>query len=627
MKKVVLFLVCLLGFAQVTNAETRIMILHTSDIHGHYTNSDSPIRLGGIAKLKTKIDFIKQRNDNNLLLDSGDWTEGTLFYTLNSGEANHRLMEAMGYDAIVLGNHEWLVGAKDLYNGFAGANFKIPVLSGNLNLDKLPEDIPLKKYIQPYIIKEIGGKKIGILGLSTFEMIFDPFFEPAQVLEPIQAGLKYVKILREVEKVDAVIVLSHLGIEVDKKIAESVPGIDLIVGGHTHILTKKPIYANGVPIVHVGEWSQYLGECELTIHDNGKVELTKHNLYQIDNTISPNKFIHDFVTTYQKKIEAIYGNVFNDKIFESKVNLPLGATITEDILANWAVDALRSAGKTETAFDVGQYFRRNIFVGISSTVDFFNMFPHVWNQSKGKSWTIFTMDVKGETLQQLINLIVKFGQGVKVSNATYQVDGSEAYFVVKDLKVNNKMVDTNKFYKISATEGILQAFDFLKRAGADVGIKNIKDTGIEAWRVIKDHVVSKSPVTREKAMWEGRVRTVQPDIFVPLEQIEVVKVDPKTVVIHYKIINAGMEKAPIPTTEVKIDLTPLNTLDEKWIKIQEIGSDNGTPFAPGQVIEKTVKFVQGKWISGYYPVEVQAGIFSKEFNKENNKAIGYFKIE
>lgn len=627
MKRVVLFLIGLLGFTQMTNAETRIMILHTSDIHGHYTNSDSPIRLGGVAKLKTKIDFIKQSNDNNLLLDSGDWSEGTLFYTLNSGEANHRLMEAMGFDAIVLGNHEWLVGPQDLYNGFAGADFKIPVLSANLNLDKLPAEIPLKKYIQPYIIKEIGGKKIGILGLSTFEMIFDPFFEPAQVLEPVQAGLKYVKILREVEKVDAVIVLSHLGIEVDKKIAESVPGIDLIVGGHTHILTKKPIYANGVPIVHVGEWAQYLGECELTIHDNGKVELTKHKLYQIDNTIPPNKFIDDFVTTYQKKIEAIYGNVFNDKIFESKVNLPLGATITEDVLANWAVDALRSAGKTETAFDVGQYFRRNIFVGTSSTVDFFNMFPHVWNQSKGKSWTIFTMEVKGETLQQLINLIVKFGQGVKVSNATYQVDGKEAYFVVKDLKVNNKKVDTNKFYKISATEGILQAFDFLKRAGTDVGIKNIKDTGIEAWRVIKDHVVSKSPVTREKAMWEGRVRTVQPDIFVPLEQIEVVKVDPKTVVIHYKIINAGMEKAPIPTTEAKIDLTPLNTLDEKWITVQEIGPDNGTELAPGQVLEKTAKFVQDKWIPGYYPVEVQAGVFSKEFNKDNNKAIGYFKIE
>lgn len=627
MKKIVLFLISIVYFSPLAHAETRITILHTSDIHGHYTNTDSPIRLGGIAKLKTEIDFAKQKNDNNLLLDAGDWTEGTLFYTLNSGEANHRLMEAMGYDAIVLGNHEWLVGPKDLYNGFAGADFKIPVLSGNLNLDNLPADIPLKKYIKPYIIKEIGGKKIGILGLSTFEMIFDPFFEPAQVLEPIQAGLKYVKILREVEKVDAVILLSHLGIEVDKKIAESVPGIDLIVGGHTHILTKKPVYANGVPIVHVGEWAQYLGEYELTIHDNGKVELTSHKLHQIDNTIPKNKFIDDFVTTYKKKIESINGNIFDDKIFESKVNLPLGATITEDVLANWAVDALRNAGKTETAFDVGQYFRRNIFAGTSSTVDFFNMFPHVWNQSKGKSWTIFNMEVKGETLQQLINLIVKFGQGVKVSNATYHVDGDESYFVVKDFRISSKRMDTNKFYKISATEGILQAFDFLKRAGTDVGIKNIKDTGIEAWRVIKDHVVSMSPVTTAKAKWEGRVRTIQPDIFVPLEQIEVNKADDKTVIIHYKIINAGMEKAPIPTSEVRIDLTPLNTLDEKWLTVQEISPSDGSQLAPGQTIEKTVKFVQDKWIPGYYPVEVQAGIYSKEFNKENNKVIGYFKLE
>lgn len=613
--------------SEAVNADTKITILHTGDIHGHFTNKDSPIRLGGISKLKTKVDFVRKQNTNNLLLDAGDWTEGTIFYTLNSGEANHRVMEAFGFDAIVFGNHEWLVGPKELYDGFVAAEFNVPVLAANTNFEKLPEDIKLSKFMKPYIIKEFNGKKVGILGLSTFEMIFDPFFEPAQITEPVQTALKYVKILREVEKVDAVIVLTHIGVDQDKKIAESVPGIDLIVGGHTHILTKKPLYTNGVPIVHAGYWAQYLGEYELTIRSSGKVELTGHKIHQIDNTVSQNAYIEDMVIGFQKRIEAIRGNVFNDKIFQSKVNLPLNSDITEDVLGNWAVDSIRNAGKSTAALDVGQYFRRDLFAGTSSTVDFYNMFPHVWSQTKGKNWTIFNMEVRGETLQQMVNLIVKFGKGVKVSNASYRIDGKEAYFIVENFKVNGQKLDTRKYYKISATEGILQAFDFLKRAGADVGLKNVKDTGLEAWTVIKDHVVAQSPVTPGKAKWEGRVRTVQPDLYVPLEQIVVTKKDEQTVEVRYQVINAGMEKVPYPTTLVKMDLTPLNTLDEKWLKAEELAPSNGSQLKPGQVIEKTVTFKQDNWAPGYYPVEVQVGINSKEYNKQNNKALGYFAFE
>lgn len=628
-KITVLLFVALISFAftDSSHAETKITILHTGDIHGHFTNRDSPIRLGGIAKLKYRIDSLKKRHNNHLLLDAGDWTEGTIFYTLNSGEANHRMMEAMGYDAIVFGNHEWLVGPKELYDGFVAAEFKVPVLAANVNLEKVPANIKLGDYMKPYIIKEVGGKKVGILGLSTFEMIFDPFFEPGQVTEPVKVALKHVKHLREVEKVDVLIVLTHLGIGDDKKIAESVPGIDIIIGGHTHMLTKKPIFANHVPIVHAGYWAQYLGEYELTLQDNGKVILSGHKIHQIDNTVPENSFIHDMVEGFQKRIEAIRGKIFDDNIFESKVNLPLNSDMTEDVLGNWAVDAIRNAGKTEAAFDVGNYFRRDLFAGHSSTVDFYSMFPHVWSQAKGKNWTIYNMEVRGETLQQLVNLIVKFGMGVKVSNASYRIDGDETYFVVKNMKINGEKLDTHKYYKISAAEGVLQGFDFLKKAGADIGLRKVKDTGVEAWTVIKNHAVSMSPVTPAKAKWEGRVRTMQPDLHVPLEQVELIRKDTQKVEIRYKVINAGMEKVPMPTTQVKIDLTPLNTLDEKWLTVQEIGQNNGTYLKPGQSLDKVATFTQETWIPGYYPVVVEAGINSNEFNKVNNKVTGYFKLQ
>jgi len=613
-------------FSLSAHADTKLTILHTSDIHGHFTDRDSPLRLGGVARLKTKIDFLRQKNSNTLLLDSGDWSEGTIFYTLNSGEANHRIMEALGYDAIVLGNHEWLVGPKDLYEAFDAAKFSVPVLSANLNMPKDQTQLHLDRYIKPYIIKTVAGKKIGIFGLSTFEMIFDPFFEPVEVTEPTKAALKIVKKLRNEEKCDVVIMLTHIGIEADKNMAEAVPGVDLIVGGHTHLLLKKPVYSNGVPIVHVGQWGQYLGEYEVTIHDNGKVEMTNHKLYQIDDTIAENSFIKGMVDGFRQQIEKLRGKIFDDNIFKSEVNLPVGDTLTEDTLANWAVDAIRKVGKTDIAFDVGQYYRRDLFEGVSSTVDFYNMFPHIWNKSKNKSWTVLTMDVKGATLVQLTNLMSKLGKGVRVSGATYRIDGSDALNSAKNFLVQGEAIDESKFYRISTTNGIYKAFEYLKRLGIDAKAYSVKDTGKEAWRAIQEMVASKSPLKAEKIKWEGRVRTVEPDLYVPLEQIVVKKIDEKTVTVRYKVINAGLRDVDYPSVLTKVDLTPKNTLDEQWATDVQMAPLGKIKLKAGKSFVETVKFVRDSWPSGSYTVSVETNIEPKELNKINNKATGYYNL-
>jgi 2',3'-cyclic-nucleotide 2'-phosphodiesterase (5'-nucleotidase family) len=626
MKLNLLFLTLLLLCKPSFAADVKFTILHTSDIHGHFTNLDSPIHLGGIARLKSKIDFLRKKNQNTLLLDSGDWSEGTLFYTLNSGEANHRMMEAMGYDAIVLGNHEWLVGPKDLYEAFDAAKFNIPVVSANLNIPTNNSKFHLEKYIKPYTIKKVAGKKIGILGLSTFEMIFDPFFEPVEVTEPTKAALKYVKILREQEKCDVVILLSHLGIDADKNIAEAVPGIDMIVGGHTHILLKKPVFANGVPIVHIGQWAQYVGEYEVTIHDNGKLELTQHHVYQIDENEPEDSFIEGMVVGFQKQIEALRGKVFDDHIFMSQVNLALGHNLTEDALADWAVDAIRKAGKTDMAFDIGQYYRRAFYPGPASTVDFFNMFPHIYNKSTQKSWTVLTMDVRGQTLLQMINLMSKIQVGVRVSGASYRIDADDTLSSIKNFLLNGNPIDPNQYYKISATNGIFYAFDYLKRMGIDVGVHGVKDTKLEAWKVIKDALVAKSPLDVNKIKWEGRVRTVQPDLYVPLEQIVVKKVDAKTVTVRYKVINAGLTQVAYPSVLIKVDVTPKNTLDENWSSDAVAAPLEPTYLKAGESFEKTATFIKDSWPSGYYDISVETNIDPAEYNKDNNRAEGYFSL-
>lgn len=622
--KVLLVFLSFLIPLHLVQAETLISIFHTSDIHGHFSNSDSPMKLGGIARLKYKMDQLKKRNQNHLLLDSGDWTEGTIFYTLNSGEANHKVMEAFGYDAIVLGNHEWLVGPQEMYQGFVAADFKIPILGANIQFDKIPTNIPLQNYIKPYLVKEVGGVRVGILGLSTFELIYDPFFEPGQINDPIRIATRYVKYLREQENCQVVILLTHTGIRTDKNLAQSVPGIDLIVGGHTHILTPRPVYVNGVPIVHTGYWAQYLGEYGL-LYKDGKTQLISHTVHQIDETLPEDFSTKTMIQGFEKRVIEKFGNIFNDKIVRSDVFLPLEKTLTENTLANWAVDAIAQTGGTTIALDVGQYYRRDLFAGFSSTVDFFNLFPHVYSSQTQKSWTIYNMEIRGSTMKQLINVFSKLNLGVKISGGRYRIDGEETLSGIKDFYIDEKQLESSKFYKISATKGVLVGLEYLKIFGADIGIRKIKDTGLEAWRAIKAAVQARSPITPDKTRWEGRVRTLQPDVHIPVEQIYFSKDPGGQLKVHFTLLNAGMGEFKIPSFHMKVDISPKDTLDEKWVKLM-FPEYVGKTLKGGKSIQITTTLDVSGWPQGVYPIDIESLPVANEVNEDNNTARSYFTL-
>ncbi len=622
--KVIIAILSLLIPLHTLHAETLISIFHTSDIHGHFSNTDSPMKLGGVARLKYKMDQLKKKNQNHILLDSGDWTEGTIFYTLNSGEANHRLMESFGYDAIVLGNHEWLVGPEEMYQGFVAADFKVPVLGANIQFDKIPLDIPLQNYIKPYLVKEIGGVRVGILGLSTFEIIYDPFLEPGQINDPIRVATRYVKHLREQENCQVVILLTHTGLRTDKNLAQSVPGIDLIVGGHTHILTPRPIYVNGIPIVHTGYWAQYLGEYGL-LYKDGKTQLVSHKVHQIDETLPEDFSTKTLIQGFEKRVIEKFGNIFDDKIVRSDVFLPLDKTLTENTLANWAVDAIAQSGGTSLALDVGQYYRRDLFAGFSSTVDFFNLFPHVYSNKTQKSWTIYNMEIRGSTMKQLINIFSKLNLGVKISGGSYRIDGEETLSSIKDFNINQKPLESSKFYKISATRGVLVGLEYLKIFGADIGIRKIKDTGLEAWRAIKSAVQAQSPITAAKTRWEGRVRTLQPDVHIPVEQIHFSREQSGQLKIHFTLLNAGISEFKIPSFHLKVDISPKDSLDEKWVKLM-FPEYVGKTLKGGKSIQITTTLDVVGWPQGVYPVDIESLPVPKEINEDNNKAQSYFNL-
>lgn len=257
MKKYLILMVLVLGAA----CSPRLVIVHTNDTHSHL----EPLReapRGGIIERAAFVDAVRQRNGEGrtLLLHAGDFNQGTSYYTTLGGQLEVDLVNAMGYDCITLGNHEFDNGIEDLTERVR--QIRCPVVCATLDLSSFE----LGRYVKPYTVIERGGMRIGIVGLLTdittcvSRTISSriPQFDRVEVLN------KYAALLRTEEKCDYVIALTHIGFEEDQELAAATRGVDLIVGGHSHTFIKgvkkvRNLDGKKVPIVTDGCWGLEMG--------------------------------------------------------------------------------------------------------------------------------------------------------------------------------------------------------------------------------------------------------------------------------------------------------------------------------------------------------------------------------
>lgn len=227
-----------------SNQTLALSIIHVNDAHSHldpkeadFDLSDKKIffDMGGYAQLSTKIKELRSSSPNSLLLHAGDAIQGSLYGVKYEGTSAIAYMNFIGFDAMVVGNHEFDYGPATLAVLIAEATF--PVLGANVNADR---DEELRGKIQPYAIKKFGGKQVGIIGLitPTTATISQPgdnvsFEDTRKTVE------KYVSEL-ETMGVNKIIALTHLGYNQDIDLAESVSGLDVIIGGHSHTLLGGP---------------------------------------------------------------------------------------------------------------------------------------------------------------------------------------------------------------------------------------------------------------------------------------------------------------------------------------------------------------------------------------------------
>lgn len=227
---------------------TKLTILHTNDVHSRLDpfpmDGSRNQGLGGVAKRATLIKRIRKEQKNVLLLDAGDIFQGTPYYNFFGGEIEMKVMSELGYDAATLGNHDFDGGLDGLERQLVHTKF--PLISSNYDFS----NTLMNKKTIPYTIFKKDGIKIGVfgLGISLDGLVLRSNYADTQYLDPLIEGQKWATFLRNEEKCDYVICLSHLGYKYkddsnkisDVILAQNTNDIDLIIGGHTHTFLNEP---------------------------------------------------------------------------------------------------------------------------------------------------------------------------------------------------------------------------------------------------------------------------------------------------------------------------------------------------------------------------------------------------
>lgn len=259
-------------------AQKRIVILQTNDCHSQILPFNKNLAdktkadLGGFTR---RVAYVKQQREKNpdlLLFDSGDFSQGSSYYNLFKGDVEIGLMNIMHYDAATIGNHEFDFGLDNMARIFRMAEF--PIVCTNYDF----KGTVLEDIVKPYVVLKRNGLKIGVFGLSPKleGLVVKENYGSIKYLDPVSSARNVVKILREKEKCDLVVCLSHLGWKTgdeepsDERLIPLTDGIDVVLGGHTHsyVTPMDMVYnskGNNVLISQNGKSGMYLSRFDIKL--------------------------------------------------------------------------------------------------------------------------------------------------------------------------------------------------------------------------------------------------------------------------------------------------------------------------------------------------------------------------
>lgn len=434
------------GASRAAGVQT-ITILHTNDIHSRVEESKDGI---GYAKLAALVKRYKTANPNTLVLDAGDSFHGQTIANLVRGESVVSIMNAIGFDAMTAGNHDFNYGTARLLELSEQAKF--PVLGANV------KKTDGSRLLKSYVIKEAAGVKIGIFGLSTPETAYKT--HPNNVAgitftDPVAEAKTMVEELKG--KADIIVALVHLGVDESSadtsvKVAEQVPGIDLIIDGHSHTLLENGRMVGSVLIAQTGEYLKNIGRVELTI-ESGKLTGKKAEILTKAAVEADKVPAEQAVLDIVNGIKKVQDQVLQQPVGNTSVKLEGEREVVrkgESNLGNLIADAMLSESGADVGITNGGGIRASIEAGIITKGQVITVLPF--------GNYIQTKKVKGSDIQAALELGVSaypesLGGFPQVGGMTFEFDPAQPKGNrVTAVFVQGKQLDPQQSYVLATND-------------------------------------------------------------------------------------------------------------------------------------------------------------------------------
>jgi 2',3'-cyclic-nucleotide 2'-phosphodiesterase (5'-nucleotidase family) len=438
----------------VSAANISLTVFHTNDIHGWIMpRTKEGRRIGGMAAAAA---LVKKTQGPKLVLDAGDWFQGTPEGTLSRGRALVDLFNALPYDAVAPGNHEFDFGEENLR--ILAKSLKPPLLAANIYRQSDGQRVP---YARPWMVKTVAGIKVGLFGLVTSRtksLSFPGHTKGLEFRREVSEAKAAVQALRA-QGATVVIALTHVGFEKpdgpafegDQTLASEVEGIDLIVGGHTHTFLKEPLLeaTHGTLIVQAGTGLTSLGKVVLEIEPAAKnVVSSRGRLVDLwlDET-GEDPAVAALVAGQERAVSRAY-----DVVVGTATSSLLRNAEGESSLGSWMTDCLRGWAGTQTAFQNGGGIRADLSPGPVTVRHLFNVMPF--------DNRVVKLKMKGRHLKE----VVDHGVGAR---GMLQASGIEARYRrrekpghrLESLSVAGGPVEEDRVYTAAALDFMVKGGD------------------------------------------------------------------------------------------------------------------------------------------------------------------------
>ena len=434
----------------------KLVILRTNDTHSQIEPTDKG--LGGIIRRKALVDSVRNANKNVLLVDAGDMVQGTIYFTLYGGEVESILMNALGYDIQILGNHEFDNGIDGLYKFFS-----------LLNADKISTnydfgDTPLADIFEPYVIKEFDGKKIGFIAinLAPSGMIAAKNSVGVTYYDGIKAANSTAWHLKHNEKCSLVIALTHIGYQEDGlisdvQLARESEDIDIIIGGHSHTVIDpsdpdSPAWiinnAEGEPVLvtQTGKSGLGIGEIDIDL-----------DTFEKDYKILPvdSRYDNHIDSALCKILEPYKSGVAS--YYTSVIGKTAGMKKEDWSLVNWMADFILGEGKRLTDETVNLAItnkggvRTDMPAGKITKGNILQIFPF---DNK-----VVVIEMTGQQLYDAFEIMARRGGDGVSGNVDITMSGNPPF--CRRILIDGKPIDKNQIYNVATIDYLAGGGDYM----------------------------------------------------------------------------------------------------------------------------------------------------------------------